>query len=93
MAKITLSKDEFADLVVAYLFHKMTKNEEISSTNEHFEEFIERMRSMGLKAKSTNYYISMNPRVRMQFRRIKKVFSPENKNERSTIVIENKEED
>jgi len=91
MAKITLTKDEFADLLVVYLFYKIKRGDEIaSSENEEFEKLMERMKGTGLGSVTTNYYISMDSRVRQAFRRIKKTLQSGN-NEDSIIVIKGKE--
>jgi len=98
MAKINVTRQEFADLVVAFLFDKLLHPEEVVPDDLKFNDLVESMRGKGLRSLFMNYYLDMDPKMRVKYKRIKDVFdrvgtetsviniSPEKKEKPKSVV-------
>jgi len=75
MAKINVTRQEFADLVVAFLFDKLLHPEEVVPDDLKFNDLVESMRGKGLRSLFMNYYLDMDPKMRVKYKRIKDVFA------------------
>ena len=79
MASTNLTKDEFADYVVAFLLDKMIKPKEILPQNEDFNKLTKDMKSRGLDKLLLFYYLNSNALVRSKYKATRKVFTPGSK--------------
>lgn len=73
MAKVNVTPNEFADLVVIFLFDKFLHPNEIVSDNKLFNELIDNMRGKGMKPLLMNYYMDLDANMRVKYKRIKDV--------------------
>jgi len=96
MAKVNVTADEFADIVVAFLLDKLLNPEDIIPTNKEFDKYMEKMKLKGMKSVSLTYYLDLDTNLRVAYKRIKDTFEV-GKSKNSTIYIypnkESKEED
>lgn len=96
MAKVNVTADEFADIVVAFLLDKLLNPEDIIPTNKEFDKYMEKMKLKGMKSVSLTYYLDLDTNLRVAYKRIKDTFEA-GKSKNSTIYIypnkESKEED
>ena len=72
--RLNLTSSEFADLVASFLFDKTMNMDEVVSDNDLFNEFIEGMKSCGIKARLLHYYMNLSSEQRINYKRIKDVF-------------------
>jgi len=72
MATLNLTTKEFADVAMIWLLDQVVNSERI--TNEQFAEFIEKHKNK-LKAPLLNYFLNTSPARRLDYRRISKIFS------------------
>lgn len=76
MAKLTVTGSEFADIVMLFLYDKLSHPDEIieADVNETFNAFAEVMFRRGMKAPLLQCYMDMNPQLRVQYRLIRNTF-------------------
>jgi hypothetical protein len=74
MASIQLKPNEWPDVLMAYLFDKILHPDEISSKNEMFNKFMIKMKSRGFSPLLRDYYLTMDPNLRVKYKLIKEVF-------------------
>ena len=71
MAKVSISPEEFGDFVVSFLLDKTIHPDEVIPGNEHFNKFMKDMKGKGIKSPMIQYYLSMNPNMRLYYKRVK----------------------
>jgi len=86
MAKISVTTDKYPNIIVAYLFDKMFHPEKISAGNEEFNEVMKLMKAKGFMPILRDYYLTMDPINRYEYKMIKRTF--EGKGGLSRIEIE-----
>jgi predicted transcriptional regulator len=86
VAKIIVEPNEFADIVISFLFDKMLHPKEIVPNNDDFNEFIEKIRGKGLKTLLMQYFLNMDSRTRVKYKIIKDVLE-EGSSQTSVINI------
>lgn len=72
--KINVTPEEFQDVVVAFLFDKLLHPEDIVPDNEKFNKLAKIMSNKGMKSRLMSYYLDMDVRNRVQYKRIKNIF-------------------
>jgi hypothetical protein len=72
--KINVTPEEFQDVVVAFLLDKLLHPNEIVPNNEGFNKLAKIMSGKGLKSRFMMYYLDMDTRNRVQYKRIKDIF-------------------
>jgi len=70
--KIDVSKEEFADLVVAFIFDKMVREEELIPNNKEFSELVNKMKEKGLKSFFMKYYLGLDGRKKVHYKKFAK---------------------
>lgn len=90
--RLTVTPNEFADIVVCFLFDKVLKQDEVVSNNIMFNEFMEKMAEKGLKSRSMSYYLNLPSETRLNYKRIKNVFKDGSNIHEIRIVPEEKKE-
>ena len=86
MAKISVTSNEFADIVISFLLDKIMHSDEIIPDNEIFNDLSEKMRSKGMRSVLLQYYFDMDTNSRVKYKRIKGVFDNSSSN-KSVIEI------
>lgn len=84
MARITVTPEEFADIVVALLFDKVV-NPSLISKNEEFTKIVDDIKQKGLKSRLMKYWLNTDPRKRILY---KKFIKPLLKETGEKTVIE-----
>ena len=74
MAKVSISPEEFGDFVVSFLLDKTIHPEEVIPGNEQFNKFIKDMKGKGIKSPMIQYYLTMDPNMRLYYKRVKPTF-------------------
>lgn len=72
MANLNLTRSEFADLVVAFLFDTMVNPDDIIIENEKFHELINKIARMGAKPLFMKYYLDMTADDRLSYKKLKR---------------------
>ena len=86
MSKINLSPSQFGDFTVAFLLDKIIHPDEIIPGNEEFSKFIKDMKGKGAKSLMIQYYLTMDPNIRLYYKRVKSTFEG-NRNNNSVIYL------
>lgn len=86
MAKIILTPNEFANMVMIYLFNKFVKNKDYLSEYKMFHKAMEDMRSRGGATIAMRYYLDLDSEQRLKFKRIEKAVFGET-NEIGTLTV------
>ena len=86
MSKITVSPEDFSDVVVSYLFDKMLNPDEVTTGNEDFNKLVDDMNKKGMRPLLMKYYLNMDGNDRLKYKRIKDTFDPDLERD-STIQI------
>lgn len=71
MGKVNTSPAQYCDITVAFLLDKMLHMEEIAPSNEDFNKLMENLKGKGMKSILLKYYLSMDPQIRLYYKRIK----------------------
>jgi hypothetical protein len=89
MAKLTLTGSEFANIVMLFLYDKLSHPDEIieADVNETFNAFMEVMFRRGMKAPLLQCYMDMKPQLRVQYRLIRNTFMDNTSGKISNIEI------
>ncbi len=74
MAAINIGKDEYADIVIAFLLDNLM-NEEVIPNNERFDAVMDIMKKGGMKSHFLHYYLNTDPMVRGRYKLIKPAFT------------------
>lgn len=90
MARVNITVKEFPDLVAAFLFDKINNVEEVIPDNQEFNELAESMGKRGMSPLLMKYYLSMDPQMRIYYKRLKATFDRE---ENTLINVWGKSED
>lgn len=85
MAGITVTPDEFADIVVSFILDAMTKPDVILPNNVEFGYIIHKMVGGGMKSPLLSYYLDTSSITRGKYKMIQKSFTEQG--DRSSIVI------
>ena len=73
MPKINVDPDEFADIVMAYLFDKYLNFDEVSAENENFNYGMKKARGKMFPI-SRGMYLDMDANLRLKYKLIKEAF-------------------
>lgn len=73
--KINITPEEFADLVVVFLFDKIVRNDEVIPEYEAFNEIVENLEKKGAKSPLMQYYLSLDAEERRNYKRINGAFT------------------
>ena len=74
MAKIIVTHNKFADIVIAFLLDKMLHPDDVIPDSELFNEFAEKIKGKGLKSLLMQYYFNMDAIDRVKYKKIKDIF-------------------
>lgn len=74
MAKISVTPSKYPNIIVAYLFDKLLHPDRISIGNEEFDNVIQKMKQKGFMPILRDYYLSMDPVNRYEYKMIKRAF-------------------
>ena len=90
MPTLKVSSGEFADFVVCFLLDKLTKPGQVIpvEVNEQFDDLSIVLSNKGLRSVLLQYYIQMNPQMRIKYKMIRKVFTDSPLENTSIIYIE-----
>ena len=77
MGKIIVDQDEFANVIVSYIFDKMLHPDDVSAGNEEFTKLISKISQMGGKPLFMKYYLNLDASERLQYKRIKDSLAPD----------------
>ena len=92
MAKVNVTADEFANIVVSFLLDKLMHPDEMIPGNELFDEYANKMKLKGMKPVSLQYYLKMDTLFRVYYKRIKGVFYGEKNQAMIIYIYPNKKE-
>lgn len=67
--KIRITEEEFADLVIAFLFDKMTRGDEIIPDNEEFSEIVSKFIDKGIKPLLLRYYLNLDGKKKVTYKK------------------------
>lgn len=67
--RVEVSREEFADMVIAFLYQKLVKGEKLIPENERFTEMMKVIDSKGLKAYFMKYYLTLDGTTKIKFKR------------------------
>lgn len=84
--RIKVTPSEYADFTVAFLLDKLLNQDEVVADNEDFNKLAEVLESKGVKPLLLKYYISMDSKMRVKYKRLKGSFTDE-EDPRNTIDI------
>ena len=70
MSSITVEPEEFADIIIAYLFD-MLRDEDKIPDNERIQKVMDIMKKTGLKTHLYQAFISMDTDTRVKYKRVK----------------------
>ena len=73
MAKINVDPDQFADIVMSYLFDKSLNPDDVSIGNEHFNDIMRKLRPRIFPV-AREYYLEQPSDMRLKYKLIKKGF-------------------
>lgn len=90
MANITVTGEEYGNIVIAFLLDAII-NPEVLEGNEEFRSVIEKMESKGMKPILLREFLNMSAAQRIQYKRIKPSFV--GKPGRNSILIQNGKEE
>ena len=71
MATLNLTKDEFADIAIIYIFDQTMNPDQVS--NKNFKEFLDK-HSSKIRTPLMKYYMDSSGEPRIRYRRIKGIF-------------------
>ena len=74
MAKVNVNPNDFADLIMIFLFDKLMNNDAVLPKNERFREFIDVLKRKGVKAELLKYYLDTPVNLRTRYKMIKDAF-------------------
>lgn len=72
MANLNLTKSEFADLVVAFIFDSIVNSDEVVVENQKYHELIDNIARRGAKPLFTKYYLDMSADDRLNYKKLKR---------------------
>ena len=72
MANLILTRSEFADLVVAFIFDTIVNSDEVVVENEKYHELIDKIARRGAKPLFTKYYLDMKADERLNYKKLKR---------------------
>lgn len=91
MSKITVSPEEFADIVVCFLYDQLRNEDGMLPNNEEWQAFSKLLKQKGVGPISMQYYTGLNTGIRMEYKRIKDMFH-KSITGNSTIIIRGPQE-
>jgi hypothetical protein len=71
MSTIKIHPDEFADVMMAYLYD-MLRDEENLPNNEDFKYLVDQLDKKGIRPLLYNHYLGMNSHTRIRYKMVKK---------------------
>ena len=74
MASINITKEEWPDLIVAFLLDKMIDGDNVLGENDDFNNLMEIVEKRGLKPYLLHYYMGSDSNVRSKYKSISKSF-------------------
>lgn len=78
MATLNLTPEEFADIALLFLADKSVNPDKVVTGNENFEKFGEKAMPK-IKGNLLKYYLDTDPQRRLEYKRIKGIFSGKKK--------------
>lgn len=70
--KIDVTKEEFADLVVAFIFDKMVRGDELIPDNKEFNALVEKLLDKGMKGFFMKYYLGLEGKKKVHYKKFAK---------------------
>jgi hypothetical protein len=80
MSKVIVDTNEFADLIIVFLYDKLLNPTEVVTENEKFDLLTSKLYGKGLRSMFMKYYLDLPADMRIRYKRLKKVFTGEAKN-------------
>jgi hypothetical protein len=77
MAKINLTPSEFADFIIPFLLDNILNPDDVLNENNSFSNFISDIEKKGMKPKILKYYIDLDSKTRLKYKKIRKIFTNE----------------
>ena len=76
--KLTLSSSDFCDLVVLFLYDMVTHKDKTVPVhlNQDWAEFLEVLTRKGMRSPLLQYYLSVQPQMRIRYNLLKDAFYP-----------------
>ena len=71
MGKVNVNPAQWEDFLVAFLLDKMLHMDTIVPSNEDFNKLMENLKGKGMKSILLKYYLSMDPQIRLYYKRVK----------------------
>ncbi len=87
MSSINITREQWPDLVIAFLLDKMIKGDDILGENEEFNELIKLMEKRGMKPIFLHYYLSSDSILRSKYKMLSKSLQT-GKSESATIRVD-----
>jgi len=90
MPSLHLKSSQFSDIVICFLLDKLMHPGEVIPVeiNEKFDDLSIVMSNKGLRTVFLQYYMNMDPKLRIQYKLIREVFTDSNQTETSFIRID-----
>ena len=90
MPTLKVDSSEFADFVVCFLLDKLTKPGQVIpvEVNENFDDLSMVLANKGLRSVFLQYYINMNPQMRIKYKMIRGAFINNTQDTTSIIYID-----
>ena len=90
MAQISITADEFPDIVACYLLECLQERKELPFINPLFDDLLQKMWNAGLRANLLHMFLAMNGTERIKYRLIRKALFNEGTSS-SIIRVESEE--
>ena len=88
--RIEVNRAEFADIIVAFLYQKIVKGNELIPENKEFSELIEVIEKKGLRSYFMRYYLTLDGTTKIRFKRFIKPLK--DNNGKSVLEIQKSDE-
>ena len=91
--KVNVHPNDFADLVLIFLFDKMVNRDSVLPKNERFNELMNKLSSKGVKAELLPYYMDSPVNLRTKYKMLKDTFIKPQSSTNTINILGGKEED
>ena len=88
--KINLTKEQYADFTMSFLFDAIMNKDEVVPDNEDFQSIMSIMEKKGMRSLLLKYYLGMSSDMRVNYKRLKKSFTGEATSTDVINLIQNK---
>lgn len=74
MSQINITPDEFADLIICFILDNFRSEDALLPDNELWNDFLGILDRKGIEPRTLQYYMKLDSRTRLDYKRIKSVF-------------------